>query len=74
MMILEKKIMLICIIQIDNKYFFNYSSFFLVYFWILSSKINNSDGIGCEENQNKVIWIKVNTYMYLAHDNQIKFD
>lgn len=49
--------MLTCIIQIDNKYFFNYSSFFLVYFWILSSKINNSDGLGCEENQNKVIWI-----------------
>lgn len=53
----RKKIMLTCIIQIDNKYFFNYSSFFLVYFWILSSKINNSDGLGCKENQNKVIWI-----------------
>lgn len=32
MMILEKKIMLTCIIQIDNKYFFNYSSFFLSLF------------------------------------------
>lgn len=35
MMILEKKIMLTCIIQIDNKYFFNYSSFFSLFLDII---------------------------------------